>query len=63
LALNTVIIFLGKQHNSEFSRLIAQVRGRMESKRTQIKQEEGKSKEETDSKGPISVSSFFSDCV
>ncbi|CAM4627205.1 unnamed protein product [Leuciscus chuanchicus] len=40
-----------KQHNSDFSRLIAQVRGRLESKRTQIKLEEGKSKEETDSKG------------
>ncbi|KAL1272551.1 hypothetical protein QQF64_028413, partial [Cirrhinus molitorella] len=40
-----------KQHSSEFSRLIAQVRGRLEtSKRAQIKQEE-KSTEETDSKG------------
>ncbi|KAI2663749.1 E3 ubiquitin-protein ligase RAD18 [Labeo rohita] len=45
-----------KQHSSEFSRLIAQVRGRLEtSKRAQIKQEE-KSTEETDSKGaPNSV--------
>ncbi|KAL7891505.1 hypothetical protein AOLI_G00009810 [Acnodon oligacanthus] len=35
-----------KQHSSEFSRLIAQVRGRLEtSRRTQIKQEEGKSVE------------------
>ncbi|XP_051563529.1 E3 ubiquitin-protein ligase RAD18-like isoform X9 [Myxocyprinus asiaticus] len=42
-----------KQHCSEFSRLIAQVRGRLEtSKRTQIKQEEGQSTEETDSKAP-----------
>ncbi|ROL50732.1 E3 ubiquitin-protein ligase RAD18 [Anabarilius grahami] len=41
-----------KQHSSEFSRLIAQVRGRLEtSKRAQIKQEEGKSTEGTDSKG------------
>uniref|UniRef100_A0A9J7YJT7 RING-type E3 ubiquitin transferase n=1 Tax=Cyprinus carpio carpio TaxID=630221 RepID=A0A9J7YJT7_CYPCA len=41
-----------KQHSSEFSRLIAQVRGRLEtSKRAPIKQEEGKSAEETDSKG------------
>uniref|UniRef100_A0A673HV26 RING-type E3 ubiquitin transferase n=1 Tax=Sinocyclocheilus rhinocerous TaxID=307959 RepID=A0A673HV26_9TELE len=45
-----------KQHSSEFSRLIAQVRGRLEtSKRAQIKQEE-KSTEETDSKGaPSSI--------
>ncbi|XP_046707013.1 E3 ubiquitin-protein ligase RAD18 isoform X1 [Silurus meridionalis] len=35
-----------KQHSSEFSRLIAQVRGRLEnSRRTQIKQEGGKSSE------------------
>ncbi|XP_053492056.1 E3 ubiquitin-protein ligase RAD18 isoform X3 [Ictalurus furcatus] len=35
-----------KQHNGEFSRLIAQVRGRLEnSRRTQIKQEGGKSAE------------------
>lgn len=41
-----------KQHSSEFSRLVAQVRGRLEtSKRAQIKQEEGMSTEETDSKG------------
>ncbi|XP_058634676.1 E3 ubiquitin-protein ligase RAD18 isoform X6 [Onychostoma macrolepis] len=41
-----------KQHSSEFSRLIAQVRGHLEtSKRAPIKQEEEKSKEETDSKG------------
>ncbi|XP_051985647.1 E3 ubiquitin-protein ligase RAD18-like isoform X3 [Xyrauchen texanus] len=40
-----------KQHCSEFSHLIDQVRGRLEtSKRTQIKQEEGQSTEETDSK-------------
>ncbi|XP_073708494.1 E3 ubiquitin-protein ligase RAD18 isoform X2 [Garra rufa] len=40
-----------KQHSSEFSRLIAQVKGRLEtSKRAQIKQEE-KSTEETESKG------------
>ncbi|XP_051563522.1 E3 ubiquitin-protein ligase RAD18-like isoform X3 [Myxocyprinus asiaticus] len=52
-AISTVIssIEKGKQHCSEFSRLIAQVRGRLEtSKRTQIKQEEGQSTEETDSK-------------
>ncbi|XP_051567248.1 E3 ubiquitin-protein ligase RAD18 isoform X2 [Myxocyprinus asiaticus] len=37
-----------KQHSSEFSRLIAQVRGRLEtSKRTRIKQEEGLSTQET----------------
>ncbi|XP_034169938.1 E3 ubiquitin-protein ligase RAD18 isoform X2 [Pangasianodon hypophthalmus] len=36
-----------KQHSGEFSRLIAQVRGRLEnSRRTQIKQEGGKSAEE-----------------
>ncbi|XP_016322755.1 E3 ubiquitin-protein ligase RAD18-like isoform X5 [Sinocyclocheilus anshuiensis] len=41
-----------KQHSSEFSRLIAQVRGRLEtSKRAPVKQEEEKSAEETDSKG------------
>lgn len=41
-----------KQHSSEFSRLIAQVRGRLEtSKKAQVKQEEGNSTEETDSKG------------
>ncbi|KAI4895721.1 hypothetical protein NFI96_019890 [Prochilodus magdalenae] len=35
-----------KQHSSEFSRLIAQVRGRLEaSRKTQMKQEEGKSVE------------------
>ncbi|XP_059426673.1 E3 ubiquitin-protein ligase RAD18 isoform X2 [Carassius carassius] len=44
-----------KQHSSEFSRLIAQVRGRLEtSKRVPIKQEE-KSAEETDSKGLINT--------
>uniref|UniRef100_A0A8C1UY19 RING-type E3 ubiquitin transferase n=1 Tax=Cyprinus carpio TaxID=7962 RepID=A0A8C1UY19_CYPCA len=45
-----------KQHSSEFSRLIAQVRGRLEtSKRAPSKQEE-KSTEETDSKGaPSSI--------
>ncbi|XP_026069196.1 E3 ubiquitin-protein ligase RAD18-like isoform X1 [Carassius auratus] len=49
-----------KQHSSEFSRLIAQVRGRLEtSKRTPSKQEE-KSTEETDSKvtgAPSSIQS------
>ncbi|XP_056316315.1 E3 ubiquitin-protein ligase RAD18 [Danio aesculapii] len=40
-----------KQHSSEFSRLIAQVRGRLETKKAQVKQEEGNSTEETDSKG------------
>ncbi|KTF88631.1 hypothetical protein cypCar_00028372 [Cyprinus carpio] len=45
-----------KQHSSEFSRLIAQVRGRLEtSKRAPIKQEEGKSAEETDSKAPSQI--------
>ncbi|TRY92965.1 hypothetical protein DNTS_014838, partial [Danionella cerebrum] len=40
-----------KQHSSEFSRLIAQVRGRLDtSKRAQAKQEEGEQKEEADSK-------------
>lgn len=40
-----------KQHSSEFSRLIAQVKGRLETKKAQVKQEEGNSTEETDSKG------------
>lgn len=57
------LFFLGTQHSSEFSRLIAQVRGHLEkSKRAPIKQEEEKSTEETDSKGPI-VFSFSSDCT
>lgn len=45
-----------KQHSSEFSRLIAQVRGRLEtSKKTQVRHEEGQSAEETDSKAAHSI--------
>ncbi|XP_017568139.1 E3 ubiquitin-protein ligase RAD18 isoform X3 [Pygocentrus nattereri] len=47
-----------KQHSSEFSRLITQVRGRMEtSRRTQIKQEEGKSVEASCSEAATVLSS------
>lgn len=44
--LSPSLSFSGKQHNGEFSRLIAQVRGRLEnSRRTKLKQEEEKSVE------------------
>lgn len=50
--------FLGKQHSGEFSRLIAQVRGRLEnSRRTQIKQEGGKSAEASCCSGKDCISS------
>lgn len=46
-----------KQHSSEFSRLIAQVRGRLETKRAPIKQEDGPSADETVSEAADSIQS------
>lgn len=52
LFLHLFLNVLGKQHSSEFSRLIAQVRGRMEtSRKAQIKQEDGQSVEASCSGG------------